>query len=379
MKRILAIEKCGLFCGGAVNLKSWVEYYALEKKNEIDVLIGEPGDLESELVKTKVNLVGLYLPKRLQVYNKSVLKLKNFFLTLFCFAIYNIRVINLFRKKKYDKIVLNSYRSAVYYLIYVIYVKIFTSSKVVLRLQISETPIRPIFRIVCYLSDSIIVHGTEGYCEREFGASFLKQDKVTCLPNPVNVDKFKFNSSTRESLRKELGLGQNDIVLLSVCYIEPRKGVLELINAFKKVETKTKMVLVHAGGYGSHKDYYENVKSAANENVLLLGKRADIEDIYCIADVFVLFSKYEGMPYVIVEAMASSLPIISTFAGSNAEVVTDDVGILIDFNDLTELESTISNIQYTRDTFESLGKNARRKAVLEYSDRSYFDKLEKII
>lgn len=376
MKTILAIEKCGLYCGGAVNLKGWVEYYTKNNKANVDVLVGEKGDLINELLKTQANVINIPLPMSLKKYGKKVIKLENIVNTFFSLLSYNIKLIKTLNVSNYDKIVFNSYRTSVFYFIFLVFVRVFTSSQIILRLQISETPIRPLFKVICLLSHSIIVHGTKGYCEREFGASFVNKLKTTCLPNPVDVDKFKFDSKARTELRSELGINSQTTVLLSVCFIEPRKGVLELVESFNKSASEN-MVLVHVGGHGQHDGYYEKVVSNANEKVIFLGQRSDIERIYSIADVFVLYSKYEGMPYVIVEAMASGLPIISTYAGSNSDIITSEVGFLVNFGDTEALKKLI--FEFSKENFSELGVSSRKNAVMFYSDKFYYKKLTEIL
>ena len=376
MKRILAIEKCGLYCGGAVNMMNWVEYYTVNDKADVDVLVGENGDFIKKLSKTKANLIDIPLPNNLQKYGKKVLKIENLVKTLYSLISYNFQVIKELSHRKYDKVVFNSYRTSVFYSLFLIYLRLFTKSKVILRLQISETPIKPFFNVVCWLSHSIIVHGTSGYCKREFGNDFFNREKTICLPNPVDVDKFKFNSKMRSKLRDELGIDSQTIVLLSVCHVEPRKGVLELIEAFTESAPEN-MVLVHVGGHEEQEEYYERVVNKANDKVFLLGKRSDIENIYSMADVFVLYSKYEGMPYVIIEAMASSLPIISTYAGSNSDVVTNQLGFLIDFGDDKALKNLILKCSVAN--LNVLGANSRKNAVMHYSDKHYYEKISELI
>lgn len=377
MKKILAVERSGLYYGSAINLRDWINYYTTNKLASIDVLVGEDGELCEKLKEAGANIQNIYLPEPLNTYGKALIKISSLFYGLFSYLKYNVKVISKLRMKSYDVVVFNNYRSSVFYFVFLIYLRFFTSTKVIVRLQISQTPLRLIFRVICLLCHSIIVHGTPEYCLREFGKRVFELKKTVCLPNPVDIKKFKFDPSSRRLHRQKLGIKNDKIVLMSVCYIEPRKGLLELVDCFVK-ENKD-MLLVHIGDHGSHDEYHGKVLKAANDNVIFLGKRDDVSELYSIADVFILNSKYEGMPYVIVEAMASSLPVISTLAGSNEEVVTNDVGELISYGDNERLSALIRNIPRNIENLKALGDNARRRVVEKYSDENYYNILTEII
>jgi glycosyltransferase involved in cell wall biosynthesis len=374
--KILALERSGLFYGSAINLKNWIEKYTTDNDCEIDVLLGENGEINSELLAVGAKLLDLQLPTSLNTYGKKNIVGLSFLTNGIRLIAYNIYCICKC-KKKYDVVVVNNYRSTVYYMLFLFFIKFTTKSKIIVRLQISQMPLKILGDLAVWLADEVIVHGTRGYCEREFGEKIAGNPKITCIPNPVNNDKFRYSAANRNLLREEFKIPMNATVFLSVCYIEPRKGVLQLVNTFNNANLPNTF-LVHVGDQGTHHKYLSQVKNAANKNTIFLGKRNDVEKLYSIADAFVLFSEYEGMPYVILEAMSSGLPIISTFAGSNEEVVTADVGTLINYDDVGMLEKLLTEFEAHAESYKLKGLLARERVTALYSEEQYFESLRKI-
>lgn len=374
--KILALERSGLYYGSAINLEEWIQVYAKVPDNKIDAIIGEDGEIVEKLKLAGASVKVEPIPKIINNYGKKNTNLLYAPITVFLTLIYNVK--RIFKtSKNYDFVVFNNYRTAVYYLLFLVYFSLFSRSKIILRLQISQLPVKFIFEIVRFFSDKIIVHGTEGYCEREFGRDLRFNSKVACIPNPVDTKKFNASNSTRIRLREELGISEDTFVIMSVCYIEPRKGVYQLVKTFSESKMKNS-ILVHIGGHGTHEQYYEKVKSVANKNVILMGKKSELHNLYNIADVFVLNSEYEGMPYVIVEAMSMGLPVVSTYSGSNVEVLSDSAGLLVEYDNNEELLNAIESLYKDEKLRAAMGKRARQRVVSLYGKDSYFKSLKDV-
>ncbi|MEQ5806160.1 glycosyltransferase family 4 protein [Alteromonas sp. NFXS44] len=374
--KILAIERSGLFYGSAINLNNWIKKYISEDQAHIDVLLGENGEISKELEGSGAKVIISPIPEKANKYGKKSIKGINVFINFLYLLVYNFKTYTR-TKKEYDYIVFNNYRTSIYYLPLLCLYRLFSNSKIILRLQISQTPIKLLLRMVHSLVHEVIIHGTEGYSKREFPKYIYDSKKVVCIPNPVNTDKFIRNEKVGNTLREKLGIKSDAFVVLSVCYIEPRKGVLQLVRVFKKANLDNS-VLVHVGDHGSHEDYYKEILSLKTENTIFLGKRNDVSDLYSIADLFVLNSEYEGMPYVIVEAMSSSLPILSTFAGSNEEVVTARNGKLIEYNNNELLEKELKYFRDNKNIASEMGQASRIRVIEEYSEKKYFQSLSEI-
>lgn len=90
----------------------------------------------------------------------------------------------------------------------------------------------------------------------------------------------------------------------------------------------------------------------------------DLADLYRDADVFVLSSDTEGMPNVVLEAMASGLPVVAARVGGVEEVLrSEENGLLFDPEDMAGFERAVATLVERRDLRASLGAQARRDIV----------------
>jgi glycosyltransferase involved in cell wall biosynthesis len=148
----------------------------------------------------------------------------------------------------------------------------------------------------------------------------LPRDRVRILDNGIDVRRV--DAVPRTDIRKELGLSTEDVVFCSVGRLIPDKGYVYLAEALARLEHPVKMVLVGEG------DEESRIRDAVERQGLtgrfhLIGYRSDVLGIMKDVDVFVLTSLEEGIPVVLVEAMAVGLPIVSTRVGGIADLVQD--------------------------------------------------------
>lgn len=156
-----------------------------------------------------------------------------------------------------------------------------------------------------------------------YGRKSLNDDNVIVVNNAVDCQKFRFNQSIRDNIRRNLGL-QNHIVIGHVGRFNEQKNhmfLIEIFEALKKKEKKAKLVLVGEG------PLLNQVKEKANklnisDDVIFLGKRNDVPDLLQAMDIFLLPSLFEGLPVVGVEAQVSGLPIVMS------DNITEEIGLL---------------------------------------------------
>lgn len=149
---------------------------------------------------------------------------------------------------------------------------------------------------------------------------------INVIYNGVSLEKHSKNVNKRIP-QKIKNWSKKDFNWISVGRLEPQKGYLYLIEAFRllleKYTYNTKLVIA---GDGSQRKTLENMirNYGISENVVLMGKCNDIPGLMSCADAFILSSVYEGFGMVITEAMASSLPVIVTDSGGPLEIVGSD-------------------------------------------------------
>lgn len=181
---------------------------------------------------------------------------------------------------------------------------------------------------------------------------------------PVGIDTNRFSVNRDESLRiRSRFVTDKQILVLTVCRLEPRKDIFTLIDAARLVNGENKDIKFIIAGDGILKSTIEKVikESSLSSFITLAGFVSD-EDLpyyYGASDIFILTSKEEWFGIVFLEAMANGLPIIATNVGACPEVVGSS-GIFFDRGDYKELANKILE----------LASNAKLRQSLSFKSKS---------
>ena len=142
-----------------------------------------------------------------------------------------------------------------------------------------------------------------------FGNKIINNKRYKVFPNYIDYDSF-INCNDKTSIRKELGMNNDDIVLCHIGRFINAKNhefLIKIANEMIKKNNNVKLILVGDGDLKKHIE--SKVKSLGIEkNVYFTGIRKDIANILNNVDLFILPSIYEGLGLVLLEAQASSLP-----------------------------------------------------------------------
>ncbi len=192
--------------------------------------------------------------------------------------------------------------------------------------------------------------------------------KVMIIPYGVNLDKF--NPSVKSVTRQSIGLSENDIIIGQVSRLNEQKGHTYLIDAAPAIIAKqphVKFVLVGDGPLRA--DLEQQIKAnGVEDHFKLLGFRQDVHEILPLFDVFTLPSLYEGLPNVVLEAMACGLPVVATPVDGTKEAVIDsETGILVPVGDVKELAENLLKVISNNDLKSKLGTAGRKRVEDEFS------------
>lgn len=163
--------------------------------------------------------------------------------------------------------------------------------------------------------------------------AFTKGKSFTVY-NGVCLGKFKKDISVREEVRKQYGILDNDFLFLNVGRLTEAKNQQCLIIAFSKFLNKHDEAKLMIVGEGHLRKQLEKqiLEFNLQDKVLLVGSQSNVSDFYNAADCFVLSSSWEGLPMAIIEAKATSLPVITTTAGQ--EIVDKEFVVSVNDPDL---------------------------------------------
>lgn len=175
--------------------------------------------------------------------------------------------------------------------------------------------------------------------------------------------------------RDDFGLKEDDFVIGSVLRFERVKNPIFLVDIFYEVykkEKNSKLVLV---GDGSLKNEIERKieEYGIKDRVFLTGFREDVKKIYRIFDVFVLTSFKEGFSISTLEAMSSSLPVITSDSGGIRETVEDGINgyIIKNFNKEDFVEKIL--IFKNKDLKREFGERNRKKVLENFLSKKMCD------
>ena len=186
---------------------------------------------------------------------------------------------------------------------------------------------------------------------------------VEVIYNGIDIEKFH-DDWDRDSLRRDLELPSGKLILY-VGRLEPRKGVGVLISAMKYVDG----FLLIAGNGSILPLLREKAKRiGVLDRVRFLGymEYSKLPKLYAASVVFVLPSLSEAFGIVLLEAMASGVPVIGTSVGGIPEII-DGCGILVRPGDPRALASAINSVLNNQNFARRLGKLGRRRVERIYS------------
>jgi len=154
---------------------------------------------------------------------------------------------------------------------------------------------------------------------------------IRAVPNGVQTARFRNDPQVRARARADLGVA-DDFLWLGAGRLVPEKGFDVLITAFATVAARSSTARLVVAGTGPLATSLRKQAAATRlgDRLTFLGFRSDLPELMQAADAFVLSSHWEGLPMVLLEAAASSLPIVATeVAGSRAAVVDGVNGIVV--------------------------------------------------
>lgn len=213
----------------------------------------------------------------------------------------------------------------------------------------------------------------------------LPEKQMRVIYDGVDLQRFaaandaEYRCAAAEKVRRTLGLPADALVALAAGRLRAQKGFLDLVEAWalflKAAAPAAARAQLLIAGAGPERPVLEARIAALqlSSRVRLLGQRDDLSELMAGADVFVLSSHYEGFGLVLVEAMASGLPVLATAVDSVPEVLgtadsgdADDAGsagVLVPARDPEALGKSLAELLNTpAETRARMGSAGRARA-----------------
>ena len=196
--------------------------------------------------------------------------------------------------------------------------------------------------------DVITVTGSK--TKKDLECIGISPSKVRILPHGVDVSIFY-----PRDLEKEYDI-------ITAARLEHVKNISTLLKAIKKVKKIFPDIKVGIAGDGQQKELLQDmaIDLGIDDNVKFLGHVSKIEQFYNKGKIFILTSKWEGLPYSMLEAMASGIPPIVSDVGDISDVIIDGFnGFMVkDYNDSDAFAQSIMKLLNNEDLYKKISVNA---------------------
>lgn len=230
-------------------------------------------------------------------------------------------------------------------------------------------------KIVRWIRNLMFIFAWRGFVQNEKQIQYFPQfirKKLHIIPNPVSGEFFEIKRNTSK-LFKIIGVGR----------LAPQKNFALLIEAAKILYDEGENFLIEIYGDGPLK---ETLSKRINELriadcCIMRGRCDNMREVYQNADIFVLSSNFEGMPNVLMEAMAAELPCVSTKCPTGPEELIDAGvnGILVEMDDKYALAEAIRELLLNPNRAREMGKMARKTIMESYSEKTIGDRFSNML
>jgi len=212
----------------------------------------------------------------------------------------------------------------------------------------------------------------------------LKIDKAKIAIIPSGVDSSRFDRERPEVkekaslLRDEFQIS-DEIVIGYTGRLFPAKGLAYLFSAVKMIQDKNPNIALLVVGDGAQRSELEMMAKDLNIRTIFAGWQRDTPPYYSLMDIFVLPSLFEGLPNVILEAMAMKTAVVATNVGGNPDVLSNgENGFLVPARNSSKLASALQTLIEDSDLRNRMGANNRRKVEKNFQWSKTVEKVERV-
>ncbi|HXH51324.1 MAG TPA: glycosyltransferase family 4 protein [Terriglobia bacterium] len=211
------------------------------------------------------------------------------------------------------------------------------------------------------------------------------QERTVTVLNGVDLGFFGMPDSLTDGVRRELGIGPQDVVVVSACRLVVLKGVdvlLQAVNLLREEVPNLKCVIVGEGP--SEEELRKaSVEMGLSSKVFFVGFKDDTRPYLQMGDIFVNSSSasyVECLPFSVLEAMASGLPCIGSNAGGVPELISDKVdGLLVTPGSVDDMCRAIKRLSCNHSERKRMGELAREKVHRHFDLDQCMDRLKTVL
>lgn len=211
----------------------------------------------------------------------------------------------------------------------------------------------------------------------------IADEKSCIIYNGIDLVRYKPRSPEfdHDAMLKLFGVPPDSKILMTVAVLREPKGIQYMLQAFSDVLKKHPKTYYIIVGDGDYKEILINQahQLGIKKQVIFTGARNDIAELILLADLFVLPSLTEALPTVLIEAMASSIPILATQVGGIPEMVQENVnGRLVQPKNVNMLSRVCIEMLNESWQLSRYGSAGRKIAEEKFNIHSQVEQLQKL-
>jgi len=208
------------------------------------------------------------------------------------------------------------------------------------------------------------------------------RDRIRVVYNAVEMPAIEGERARRE-VRAELGLPPEVPLVLTVGRLTRAKNYPMFFRVARRVLQERPEVVFLAAGHGEEEARLRALheRMGLGPSVRMLGLRRDVPRLMAAADVFCLCSDWEGFPNVLVEAMASGLPVVTTDFAGVREILDKDgtrMGVLVDRNRDDQMSARVLDLLCDAAGRQDLGRKGREYVSQRFSWSRLTQEMERL-
>jgi len=220
--------------------------------------------------------------------------------------------------------------------------------------------------LTCRMSHRIV-------CVSQAVADFTRRNShvptnlLEVIPNGIDAESALVESPLD---RSSLNLADEAVVAVTVGRLDRQKGIDVLLDSVAHVRDRIPNLHLLIVGAGPERDSLTALaqRLGVESRCRFLGWRNDVSALMKMADMFVMPSRWEGMPNAILEAMAAGLPVIATRVEGTTELVTDgQTGRLVANENVHELANSLVELATNSGLRKTWGRHGREIALRDFS------------
>jgi glycosyltransferase involved in cell wall biosynthesis len=226
-----------------------------------------------------------------------------------------------------------------------------------------------------------LVMVAEGGRDEGLAQGIGRAGQYAIVRSGIDAAAFARPTRSRETVRRELGLEPEQLLVGTLACLKPQKGPLDFVRAAAAAHARCDRLRFVIAGDGELRDEVASlVRELGLEGVVhMLGWRRDVVDLLHAMDIFLLTSHFEGLPRAVLQAMAAGVPVVATDVDGTPEVVRDrHTGLLVGAQDPPAVAQSLLELAGDPVLRSALADRAKRVLDADFDIHNMVGSLERI-